>query len=287
MQALVRSFSAEHLLKTRALIRTVPVTPEVMKEILHKQDLGDLAPTQTLRIPTIVRYQELIPEAARMLKKEGGHNLDMHSFGMRYVERFDIPLNEYQRLNRMTFGEDEPFDAPVLYRFLHVGTVRLLEESYDDQALADVLRDAVRSMITFTQSHGEMLDIAGSGNVRVFKDAEGKWTYLIIDPFADNEWTGARDVAQRLFASGNVNHDEAYSLLNALNYARALNGMARILGVKERLSFIPQVENEMDHLSETLLHRIRSAHHWPDRRIFSPARELEKTPSKNIHRLKS
>ncbi|MBI5793722.1 hypothetical protein HZA87_01355 [Candidatus Uhrbacteria bacterium] len=271
MKALLRSFPSDQILPTRTVISEVPVTPEVACEILGREDLKDLASSSTVRVPTIVRYQEMIPERARMLKKEGGENHDMHSFGFRYVERFDIPLNEYQRLNRMTFGEREPFDARLFYGFLHVGTVRLLEDSYKDQDLANRLRDMVQHMITFTKTSDKMLDLAGGGNVRVYKNNEGKWTYLIVDPFADIEWTGVRDVAQRLLGSTRVDTLAGSDFLNAINYARALNGMARILGLEDRLTFLSGVDVHLDKQSEKHLFFLRSRHHWPDKKVFGKA----------------
>ncbi len=269
VKALRRAFPADHILSTRTVTRNVPVTPEVAREILERSDLTDLAPASTVSVPTIVRYQEILPERARMLKKEAGENPDMHSFGFRYTERFDVPLDEYQRLNRMAFGEKEPFDANLLYSFLHVGTVRLLGESYVDDELADVLRDLVERMMEFTQTSNKMLDMAGGGNIRVYKNGEGKWTYLIVDPFADNEWTGARDAAHRLTTSAQIASSEVNNLLNGLNYARALNGMARVLGIKDRLSFMPGGDAEIDKQSEAYLHLIRSRNNWPDKRMYS------------------
>lgn len=270
MKAIRRSFSPERLLCTRTVIRNVPVTSEVAKDILERSDLADLAPHATVVIPTIVRYQEAIPERARMIKKEGGANLDMHSFGFRYTERFDIPLADYQRLNRMVFGDREPFDAGLLFRFLHVGTVRLLEDSYKDQELADVLRELVHRMIQFTKKTNEMLDMAGGGNVRVYKNEEGKWTYLIVDPFADTEWTGARDAIERFHQSTHIDPLALSHLLNAMNYARALNGMARVLGLTDRLSFMPGQDADIDKQSEAYLVLLHSRHNWPDKKIFAP-----------------
>ena len=270
IKALSRSFPPERLLRTKTVIRTVPVTPDVAKDILERSNLTDIAPASTVSVPTIVRYQEMIPERARMLKKEGGENLDMHSFGLRYAERFDIPLTEYQRLNRMVFSDKEPFDAGLLYRFLHVGTVRLLEDSYADQELADVLRELVHRMIQFTKTTNEMFDMAGGGNVRVYKNEEGKWMYLIVDPFADTEWTGARETAARIQNPHKIDHRAANDLLNAINYARALNGMAKILGIEDRLNFIPDDWTNIDRQSESYLFLLRSRHNWPDQKIFAP-----------------
>lgn len=278
MTALRRSFPASHLLTTRATLRDVPVTPEVAKAILEHNTLADLAPASTIRVPTIVHYQETIPEAARTEKKEEGHNPDVHSFGFRYVERYDIPVSEYQRLNRMAFSEEEPFDASLFYKFLHVGTIHLLEEAAQDHELADVLRDLTRRLMAFTVNTHEMLDMAGGGNVRVYRNEEGKWTYLIVDPFGENEWTGARTAAERLLASDPIDQRSSNDLLNATNYARTLNGMAKMLGMKERLDLLPGHPHELDERSGAYLASLRTVHHWPDKRVFSPApQESEQT----------
>lgn len=270
MKALRRSFPAEHLLATRTVIRDVPVTPEVARDILARSDLADLAPHSTIFVPTIVRYQEVIPERARMKQREDGKNPDMHSFGFRYVESFDISLEEYQRLNRMIFGTEEPFDADLFYHFLYVGTVRLMEDSYQDQELAMVLRDLVHRMIQLTKTTSEMLDMAGGGNVRVYKNEKGKWTYLVVDPFADTEWTSATDVTENFSHPKKMDSRALSDLLNAMNYARALNGMARILGMDDRLDLLSGIDVDKDKQSQAYLFLLRSQHHWPDKKVFGP-----------------
>lgn len=92
-------FSADEILHSRVEVKNVPVTPEVAKEIVEESHLAELAAKETVWVSTLIHYQRPIPGAAK----------EAASFGYRYVERFDIPQEDYQRLNAMTRQQRRAF----------------------------------------------------------------------------------------------------------------------------------------------------------------------------------
>jgi len=185
-------FPKKTLLNSRAKIQTLNVGPKIAAEIL--EDLGheDASSGQTHEVEAIVRYQELLLEEVE-LGKEG-----VSSFGMRYIERMNIPFAEYERLNQQTLLDVETIDTKLFFKSLHGQTAELLMEAREDKELEKVLKDLVERIIDFTNTSGEMLDIAGQGNIRVYKDPEGKWGYLLMDVYAGVDWKNAVEAAQEL-----------------------------------------------------------------------------------------
>lgn len=258
-------FPAETILTSRASIRTVPITPGVVHEILQEYGLQDVSPNEMLEVSTIVHYQRPIPQEA-MSKMEGGESSDAHSLGFRYAERYDIASDDYLRLNLMTHGIDEPFDMELFSSFLHDDTVRLIETARSDNELRDVLRALVATLICFSNETFQMLDLAGAGNMRVFRDKENKWRYLLVDPYVMTRWTGAHEASREPSSdSREIERSSIDELLNAVNYERTVNGLARLFDIKERMSLSKSElpKRGIDALNH--LELLRENKRWPDR----------------------
>lgn len=267
-KTLGRVFPSESILETRAVIRKVPLTPKFLKTLLVGTDLEDSIPDETIDVKTILRYQRPIPEGA-LNDQEGGSNPDAHSFGFSYAERFDIPPSEYGRFEQMTRSLGNEIDMDLFSNFLHQGTLQLIEKAKTDDELKSVLQDFVRKSMKLTQKFEEMTDLAGGGNIRIFKDSDEKWQYVFVDPHANNNWRTAKDtiVKARQNPAG-ISSSEASDLLNALNYERTLNGMAKLLGMDDRL-FLDNPEDPMSETSaKNVLLLLRSKNSWPDRFDF-------------------
>lgn len=263
-----RFFPKETILRSRGVIRDVPVTPEISQLVLQELELEDYAPKELILIPTIIRYQKSIPEMAKN-KQEDGENPDSHSLGFRYVERFNIAPADYARLNQMTQSAEGEMDFNLFSRFLHVGTVRLIEKAKTDPELARVFKELIQKIIAFTDKTHEMLDLAGGGNVRIYKDETGEWKYVFLDPYAGNEWTGARKAVERVRDYRMwIDRREVSDLLNAVNFERTVNGIAKILGITDRIELSSEPEFMGDETSRNLLRLLRSKNNWPDKYEF-------------------
>ncbi len=261
-----KHFAREQMLYSRGAVRTVPVSPTVVREILAELRYEIAPPTENLQVETIVRYQQILPEEVE-LGREG-----VASMGMRYLERLNIPYDDYVRLNNQTLMGKEGLDKDLFYKSVHGQTRELLKEAEQDSELKEVLRDFVGRTIDFTNSTGQMLDLAGPGNVRVYKTKEGKWDYLLVDVFAGGEWSLAAEAARDLVhLKVSLPREVVTDMTNGLNYARAVNGMAKALGVEKRIDLFDgkdMFESTVRLFSQAALTRVRSVFHWPDRKEF-------------------
>jgi len=266
-------FSKEHFLYARGAIRTVPVSPSVVKELLADLNYDIKPPSEALQIDTIVRYQQMLPEEVE-LGREG-----VSSLGMRYLERLNISFDDYVRINAQTLMGKEGLDTDVFFKSLHGQTVELLKQAEEDEELKEVLRELIENMIEFTNSSEQMLDMAGPGNIRVYKNEEGKWDYLLMDIYAGGQWSLAAETTQGLaHLKGTLPRGLVTDLTNGMNYARALNGMAKVLGVEKRIELFKEqdmYESTVRMFSCVALSSVRSAFHWPDRKEFP---EPDRTP---------
>jgi hypothetical protein len=259
-KALKSFFNEDEILRTRSVIREVPITPEIAKEILEVADLTDLSPSETVMVPTIVKYQKTIPQEA-----DTSELASACSFGFNYAERYDMPFSEYSRLNAMCVGEAE-FDEAFFRRFLHKGTIELLDSLKTDDELRGKLTELVRKIIRFTQIKREMVDLAGRGNLRLYKDANGEWEYLFVDPWAGMEWENARSASANDFEDRGAAIDDkkVSDILNAINYMRLLNGFAILLGISERLEIFHRSAFKNKVFSDSMIRVLRRKTGWPN-----------------------
>ncbi len=259
-------FPQKAILDGKARIQTVPIGPKVAAEIL--EDLGHEGTSsgQTHDIETIVRYQDILPEHAE-LGKDGAS-----SFGMRYVERMNIPFAEYVRFNQQTLLATDAIDTKLFFRSLHGQTRELLMEARTDDDLKKVLQDLVERIVDFTNTSGEMLDIAGQGNIRVYKDLEGQWKYLLVDVYAGIDWSNAVEAAQGLpYLHSSLPRGIISDLTNGVNYTRTVNGMAGILGVKKKIHLFDErstYESTIRMFSTAAIRVIQKTFSWPDKKEF-------------------
>ncbi len=255
-------FPLESILRARTVIRDVPITPAIAREIMDVAKLTKLSPKETVKVPTIVRYQKEIPTEAEIESDPVAR-----SFGFRYAERYNIPLGDYYRLNQMCAGRAE-FDRDLFINFLHKGFADILREARTDERLREVISELVGRIIKFTNETNEMMDLAGKGNLRVYKNAEGEWKYLLVDVWAGMDWADANQLAR-----SKINRDTrlggyaSSNLLNATNYARLMNGLAIMFGVRERLELFPTSSIIDQKFSGSLLYLLRKQNDWPDKEV--------------------
>ena len=65
-----------------------------------------------------------------------------------------------------------------------------------------------------------------------------------------------------------VDRREVSDLLNAVNFERTVNGIAKILGITDRIELSSEPEFMGDETSRNLLRLLRSKTNWPDKYEF-------------------
>lgn len=240
-QTLRSHFPKDKLLKAITTIKKVPVSRGAVSEIVKAGAGEALDPQRGMEVPTLVRIQKRIPDVVSRAPDATS------SIGFSYMERFaDITEDELQKINDMAFLATSEVDLKTVEPFLKMGTLRLLEQAENDEGLRKVMQDFVHRAIEMANEGNEMIDIAGTGNVKFYKDDSGEWDYMVIDPDAHQDWKGLKEGLTKALGetiseareSGGVNRIRPGAALNGLNYARTMNILAKILRIPDRIQLV-------------------------------------------------
>ncbi|PIX61903.1 hypothetical protein CO057_02130 [Candidatus Uhrbacteria bacterium CG_4_9_14_0_2_um_filter_41_50] len=222
---ILKSYFGSHVAKEKLLVGEVPISQEVANEIFQTARGASAAVTVGHIYPkSVISVQERIP--AEVLS-------DSDDFGYNYIEkRFD--KDAYRRANQMLLDESIPFDQDFFASTIKRNTKELLEVALIDEELRNLLSEFVRTAINFTNQTQELLDLAGKHNA-VFWKEDKNWNYKLFDVMAGSQSSKFLGELDAFVESDGVAELDA---MNAINYARTMHGMARALGIKERLSFV-------------------------------------------------
>jgi hypothetical protein len=244
-------------------LRKVPISKGAAQEVLNRYGYGALEVAEDMEVPTMVRIQSRIPEEVDRLAN------DISSVSFSYMEGItDMMPEEQDQIDRMGFDHSTEIDWELARNILDQGTVALLQEAEHDQELKSVMQDFVERAMKLANEGGEMMDIAGGGNVKFYRDGDDKWQYLIIDPDAHRDWNKLKRNLEALLQETNEEalrkiriddegteeevkkkrkeHREAMykrydTTLNGVNFARTMNILAKALGMSERIQILDEV----------------------------------------------
>jgi len=243
-RVLTEHFGREHVLGLKQDLLQVPVTGPMLAE-LH----GGRAPAgadKTREAWSVVKVQKRAPEFADPERK---------TVVAGYAEHGDVDPDAYGRVTRALVEgdpssrfDDKEFDAIVPNEFRD-----LLAAAERDPGLAASLKDLIERTARYAEKTGEILDLAGKDNVTVFKEKDG-WNYRLVDALypgsGEKLIERSAEAARRAAAGETLDEGEKNQLLNTINFTRAMNGMAKRLGVGTRISFVPEeAKGKIDFLS--------------------------------------
>src|SRR3989344_672074 len=122
-------------------------------------------------------------------------------------------------------------------QFHHITSLVAHADSNPD--LQRVLIDFIKRAITYSKQTGHILDLAGLDNVVFYRQGDG-WSYQLVDAI----YPGAYKVSETreyiaAIADGTFAVAMAPNLINTLDYARTLNGLAELYGIEDRLDIGP------------------------------------------------
>lgn len=230
----LKEYFGDAVLDEQILRRQIPVTRELLEAAEREDTAKKLEPGKTYKLWTAVRMQERLPEAALDDK-------DSYSFNTNYLERrLSLSDEEYAALNADLLdgagllAEEYLKDYPEL--------AKILERMKNEPEIAEAIQEFVKNAIKYTTETGEIIDVAGKSNLRLYKDDE-KWKIVLADPMLGQKQTWA----SATMALGGLANDYAIQpnklgpALNSLNYARLLNSMAVVTGISDRLRFPHEV----------------------------------------------
>ena len=224
-------FGKEHVLSQARVLRKVPVTDGILAELYDGH-----APVKTSEAWTAITLQE------RATELSDEDRLDLVT-GYAEIQPKTSENISYDAITKSLVQTGESIS---LENFLSVqnseGLTKLARKMEEDVQLRDMMREVVRKIVAYSNDTGEILDLAGSDNL-VISQKEGKWTYRLLDTLYPGEFDRidqAEDIIQKLAEGKSLEREEQACLLNTLNYARTVNGLASYLQMSERIVIVPQ-----------------------------------------------
>lgn len=241
------SFGKEHTLAQKKYRLKVPVTPQILDEIFEGH-----SPAIITEAWAVVAIQK----RSKALK-----DLDHLSVIAGYSEMEEVNPDEYIKQTDQLFihPEGDGFD---LEEFKRVQSKKELHDILDqvatDDRLKETLKDFVLRSIEYTLQTGETLDLAGTDNVAVYKQ-DGKWSHELLDALypGNNAMVEATQAGIIKLTNGQEpTRSEMSSIMNSINYVRTINGLAKYLGIQQRIDIVPQEATgaTIDYLGEIKKH---------------------------------
>lgn len=226
---LLKEYFPNSFLNERQTVMQIPMTNSLARTLF-----GIAIPSydgvKTYTIPMRVRFQERIPKEAQVPEA-----VDTR---FRYMERLaEIDDALYERLHGVLDGK---ITGEEYLSSWHTGR-RMIETLRTNDGAKKVMRDFVQRAIEYSQDTGEILDLAGVHNIILFP-SHGAWRIVLPDGMYPQKdlWSDAREVAESYERHEELNSEDANKLMNALNYARTINALADMVGVKHRLKLFRQ-----------------------------------------------
>ena len=220
---LLREYFSNSVLNEWQIVMQVPMTNELARTLF-----GIAVPhydgMDSYTIPMRVRFQERIPKEAQTREA-----VDLR---FRYIEKSPITNEMYERLHGVLDGaiSGEEYLSAFEEGEAIIKTLR------ENDGAKRALRDFVKRAIQYSEETGEAFDLAGQHNVILFDD-KGTWRVILPDGMYPQKdlWRDAKGVAEAYTTQKEMNAHDANVLMNGINYARTINALADLAGIKERL----------------------------------------------------
>lgn len=243
-QKLTEHFGAAHVPRMREVLIRVPVTGDMLGAVR-----GEALPPHAAHIREawdIVRIQRRAREF---------DDPACASLVAGYMEQEPhLDAQQYGRCTRaLVDGDATALCTPEDVRAIIAAPTRdLLARAEHDDALRDTLRDFIVRAVRYVQATGAILDLAGTGNVTVFPH-HGGWSYRLVDalyPAPGEIVVFAQDAILRAARGEVLDERDTNIVYNAVNFARTVNALARVLGVADRIDLVPPAaRSKVDYLT--------------------------------------
>lgn len=237
-------FGFNNVPRIHQTLAKVPVTRQIIAEVHHgNPPKGSDAVGEAW---AIVRVQRKLPELASAERK---------TVVSGYAEYGTPDPDAYARVTAGLLEDAKTNYSKEELESLFPEKFRTLLATLESEpGLRDAMTELVKNSERYSRETNEILDLAGSDNISVFKDGDG-WHYRLVDALYPSggaeDMVGKTKAAAKKAAEGvALSEYEKNCLLNGINYARTMNALAERLGLKERVDVIPEeARGKVDYLA--------------------------------------
>ncbi|PIR83542.1 hypothetical protein COU18_02550 [Candidatus Kaiserbacteria bacterium CG10_big_fil_rev_8_21_14_0_10_51_14] len=251
-----RYFGEEHTLPERRYLMQVPISQSILEQLLRDYYQGKEPP------PVLVKNIEGVQNlwTSVSVQKKCNELLDparlSFCFG-RFLEDTSPDEDYYTAITHaLLYGSNHTISTREFLLFQDKspskGLTHLIERAQSDPGLKSQLIDFVKKAITYADNEGRILDLIGKDNV-IFTTRDRVWNYLLVDslPLAVRPILGDFREYVKQPEGRVIDRRRRLHLLQVINFARAINGTAAAVDIRERL---PTPE-----IPQSLLHELL---HW-------------------------
>jgi hypothetical protein len=238
-RALRSYFHNQHVPKQIKRLCAVPLSHRLQNMLFHGEHRDAVR-----NFPTVVTVQEKV----RGLGSKGSTDICSgyaeHEGSLLDPSRYKEVTNQLlsgQKVDILNFFGIQPMVAQVIRKM------------WNDPVFKETVRSFVESAIKYSNETGETLDLAGSNNVYISKNASG-YTCTLLDalyPGTSKLLPQFEATLARINAGDTIERSERSVILNTLNYVRTINALAQVAGVTERIILFasPKDVAEIDFLA--------------------------------------
>lgn len=240
-------FGKEHILPSRASLKKVPVSKEMLEEMLKRK-----LPREVPSLWTIVTVQKrsrgLSPEVPDEQK---------FSLTASYPEASEHRPEAYDEVTKAFVLNPDSSNgsgvSPEMFALIEKNEQLqvLISMASENKNLKATLQDFITKAIAYSDATGEIIDVAGKNNVTLFQE-NGKWNYEFIDHLHPdkNILTHTREILAK--KDEELTDYEKSIVVNAVHYIRFINGLATFLDVPQRIQLLAQAKNKHPDFYEML-----------------------------------
>ena len=214
-------------------VKNIPLRTDVVLALMHDRNLQ--VPKKLIvppSLPLLCTIQRRI-----ILPKD---KIDIYSS---YSElNRTISLDYYAAGHRLLAGAEAigPADREArnkIIRYIYPSLGSLMKKLVDDPNFMRALADYIRRAMRYTLDTGEIIDMAGGGNVMFFKNDDGYWQPFLMDVLSPPELNVEliHQTALLIKHGQDVDIHTKANTLNVLNYIRFANALAILSNITDRL----------------------------------------------------
>lgn len=220
------------VLPERPLLRKIPLSREAIDAFYPSVILPESFPA-FCKITTLVYVQKKAPEEA--------FSDFSHDVLFRCAERTETPSDAALFQGNRTFIDLHTSWHDIRQLAGISGEVReIMRLAREDAGLRMLLQDFLTRAYTYTEDTGEVLDLFGTSNVRLYKDASDSWRLVFLDAYARGRaFAQAQEAVRATLQGYELTDNEYLALVCSLNYVRNMNALALTINAPERFRLSP------------------------------------------------
>jgi hypothetical protein len=216
-------------------VKELPISQEVILGVMRDRNLDipkRLVVPASLPLLCTIQHKIDLPQKER---------INIYSS---YAELNRTILIEYYLEGHRLLAGAEPIGPAahtarqkIIY-FIYPSLRSVGEKADQDQKFKQVLGQYVRQAMAYSVETGEIIDMAGGGNVLLIKNPDGEWQPFLMDALSPPElnFNLLKQSALLIKHGQELDIHAKANTLNVINYVRFANALAMLAGLPDRLN---------------------------------------------------